>query len=302
MRSSLARREAIEAYLYLTPWLLGMIFITGGPLVVGLGLGFFEWRGSTRELPLFIGLDNFIYMITKDPRFYGALQVTFTYALASILLSGLLSLGAALLMNQPLPGMHLLRTIYYLPVVVSQVAMAILWAFVSHRDFGIINEVLGWVGIQGPDWLGTERWALSSVILMGLWGIGGPMVILLAGLRGIPREMYEAALVDGAAAWQRLRHVTLPLLSPTLFFNLITGIIFALQLFTQVYILTTGGPNFATYFFAYHIYVTAFQDSRFGYASALAAFMFVVILGLTLLTFRASGRWVYYAGETEEAR
>jgi multiple sugar transport system permease protein len=300
MRSRRARREAVEAYLYLLPWFLGMVFITGGPLVAGLALGFTDWRGSGQVAPRFVALQNFQTMLTGDARFFQALRVTFTYAVATLVLSGLLSLGVALLMNQNLPGMHLFRTLYYVPVVVSAVAMSIVWAFVSHRDFGVLNYVLDrLVGIQGPDWLGSQYWALPSVILMSLWGIGGPMVILLAGLRGIPRELYEAAMVDGAGWRHRLISVTLPMLSPTLFFNLVTGIIFALQLFTQVYILTNGGPNFATYFYAYHIYVTAFQDLRVGYASALAIVMLMIILGLTLLTFRTSGRWVYYAGEVE---
>lgn len=303
MRSKRARREALEAYLYLLPWILGMIFITGGPLIAGLALGFTDWRGSTQQPPAFVGLENFRTMVTEDLRFYQALRVTFTYAIATIVLNGVLSLGAALLLNQELPGMHLFRTFYYLPVVVSAVAMSIVWAFVSHRDFGVLNYMLDLLfGITGPDWLGTEQWALTSVILMSLWGIGGPMVILLAGLRGIPRELYEAAMVDGADWRHKFWNVTIPMLSPSLFFNLVTGIIFALQLFTQVYILTTGGPNFATYFYAYHIYVTAFQDLRLGYASALAIVMFVIILALTLLTFKTSGRWVYYAGEKEEAK
>ena len=183
--------------------------------------------------------------------------------------------------------------------MVSAVAMAIVWVFVANRDFGVMNYVLSFFKITGPDWLGSQTWALPTVILMGIWGIGSPMIILLAGLRGIPRELYESAMVDGAAWWNRFVSVTLPMLSPTLFFNLVTGIIFSLQLFTQVYILTSGGPNYATFFYAYDIYVTAFQDLKVGYASALADVMFVIILALALVTFKTSGRWVYYAGEVE---
>lgn len=299
MSSKLARREALIAYLYLLPFLLGLVFLTGGPLIAGVALGFTDWQISTR-IPLhFVGVQNFVDMVTKDPLFYQALKVTFIFAGSTLVLSGILSLGAALLLNQNLPGMHLFRTIYYLPVMVSAVAMSIVWVFVLHRDFGVLNYVLRLFGIVGPDWLGSEHWALPAVILMSLWGIGTPTIILIAGLRGIPRELYEAAMVDGASWHHRFIAVTLPMLSPTLFFNLVTGIIFSLQLFTQVYILTQGGPNYATFFYAYDIYVTAFQDLRVGYASALADVMFVIILLLTLITFKTSGRWVYYAGEVE---
>lgn len=299
MRSTLARREAMVAYLYLLPWLMGLVFLSGGPLIAGVALGFTDWEISTKVPLHFVGVQNFVAMFTQDPLFYQSLKVTFVYAVSTLMLSGILSLGVALLINQNLPGMHLFRTFYYTPVMVSAVAMSIVWVFVAHRDFGVMNYVLHFFGIVGPDWLGSERWALPTVIMMSMWGIGTPMIILLAGLRGIPRELYEAAMVDGAGWRHRFTSVTLPMLSPTLFFNLVTGIILSLQLFTQVYILTQGGPNYATYFYAYNIYVTAFQNLRVGYASALADVMFVIILVLTLLTFKTSGRWVYYAGEVE---
>src|SRR5579875_3913079 len=246
MRGKLARREAIEAYLYLLPWILGFIFLTGGPYLAGLALGFTDWEA--KGSPRFVGLSNFIVMFTSDPLFYQALKVTFLFAAGNLVIGGLLSLGAALLLNQRLPGMHLFRTIYYLPVVVSAVAMSLLWAFALHRDYGVINWLIRYVlDAPGPDWMGSETCALPAMILMSLWGSGNPMIILLAGLKGIPQELYEAAMVDGANAWHRLLSVTLPMLSASIFFNLVTGIIGALQLFTQVYILTSGGPNFATY-------------------------------------------------------
>ena len=294
-----ARREAIEAYVYLIPWILGMVFLTAGPLIAGLALGFTEWRAAVDQPPVFVGLKNFAYMFSEDPVFFQSLKVTFIFGAAAVLLINVAALAVAMLMNQDLPGMAFFRTAYYAPAVVSAVAVAITWSFVANRDFGVINWLLSLVGITGPNWLGSTAWALPSLVLMALLGTGSTMVIYLAGLQGIPRELHEAAMVDGAGWISRFRHVSLPMLSPTIFFCLVTGIIWALQVFAQVYVLTKGGPDYATYVFAYHIYATAFEQGRFGYASALGTVMFAIILALTSITFRTSGRWVYYSGGTE---
>jgi multiple sugar transport system permease protein len=205
----------------------------------------------------------------------------------------------ALLMNQNIRGITVFRTLYYLPSVLSGVAVAVLWGFVFHREYGVLNWLLGLVGIGPIAWLQSETWVLPALVIMELWRVGGSIIIYLAGLQGIPTELYEAATVDGAGWWRRLWHVTIPMMTPTIFFNLILGLIGTLQVFTQAYILTRGGPNYASYFYSLNIYFRTFRDLRLGYASALAWILFVITVALSAILFATSRRWVYYAGERE---
>jgi multiple sugar transport system permease protein len=202
-------------------------------------------------------------------------------------------------MNQKLPGITVFRTLYYLPAVTTGVAIAIMWTWIFNPQVGMINFVLRLLGLQGPLWLGSQQWAMPALIIMSLWGIGTNMIILLAGLQGIPEHLYEAARIDGANAWHEFRHVTLPMLSPVLFFVLIISVIASFQIFDNVYVMTQGGPGTATLVYVLHLYRNAFEYQKMGYASAMAWILAMIILILTWLQFRASSAWVYYESEGE---
>jgi multiple sugar transport system permease protein len=189
------------------------------------------------------------------------------------------------------------RTLYYLPSVLTGVAVAVLWMLIFRPNFGVLNHLLSIVGIEGPAWLYDKHWALPALMIMSMWGVGGGMVIYLAGLQGIPTALYEAATIDGATVWHKLLHVTLPLMSPVIFFNLVRGMIGTFQVFTSAYVMTAGGPQNATFFYSLHLYNSAFLQMRMGYASMLAWVLFAIILVFTLLTVRSSAAWVYYEGE-----
>jgi multiple sugar transport system permease protein len=206
-------------------------------------------------------------------------------------------MALAMLLNSGVGGLRLYRTAFFMPSVLSGVAVALLWRWIFSGQFGLANLFLSYVGVEGPKWLTDEDWALPSLVIMSLWAVGGGMVIYLAGLQSIPSDFYEAAEVDGAGWWSRLRHITVPLMTPALFFQLVTGLIAALQVFTQPYVMTQGGPNNATLFYVLYLYRNAFQYFKMGYASALAWVLFVYILLLTLLIFRTARSWVHYEGE-----
>jgi multiple sugar transport system permease protein len=226
-----------------------------------------------------------------------SLKVTAIYSFGSVPLTIVLSMIIAMLLNQRIVGLSYWRTVYFLPSVVSGVAVAMLWSLLFSPQAGLINRTLALVGIQGPSWLGSPDWALPSLILMSLWGVGGGMVLYLAGLQGIPTELYEAAEIDGANAWHRFRNVTIPMMSPVLLFTLVMGVIGSFQVFTQVYVMTGGGPAKATLVYGLHLYRQAFQSLQMGYGSAMAWLLFLVILVLTGLIFRSSPAWVYFEAE-----
>jgi multiple sugar transport system permease protein len=293
--SSLRARENWMGWLLVSPWLLGFVVFTAGPMFLSIFMGMTKWDIVTS--PEWVGPDNYVKLV-QDPLVHKAFIVTTIYAFVSVPLHLGLGLFLALLLNQDIRGIAFWRTVYYLPSVISGVAVAMLWMWVLNRDFGVLNWLL-WelLGIQGPAWLSSEEWALPALIIMSLWGVGGSMIINLAGLQGIPTELYEAARMDGANAWQQFQTVTLPMMSPVLFFNLIIGLIAALQTFTPAYVMTNGGPNNATLFFMLYLYWNAFQWLKMGYASALAWVLFVYILLLTLLVLKSSSLWVFYQGE-----
>jgi len=298
--SRLARREELAGYLWILPWLIGFLAFTLFPILASLGLGFTSWNG--RGTPHWIGLANFRAIFTSDPLFVQSLKVTGFFALLYLPLSLLIGFGMALLMNQKLRGMSLFRTIYYLPSVLSGVAVAVLWQFVFNQNYGVLNWLLNFVGIGPVNWLQSSTWVIPSIVIMQLWGVGASVIIYLGGLQGIPSELYEVARVDGAGFWQTLWKVTLPMMSPVIFFQLVLGVISTFQIFTQAYIMTGGGPNYGSYFYALNIFDTAFVDLRIGYASALSWLLFVIILIITLVVFKTSKAWVYYAGEREGDR
>ncbi len=294
-RSAMARREAIDGYISISPWLIGFLLFTVGPLLMSLYYSFTEWT-ITRP-PVWIGLENYIRMFTRDALFWQALKVTFLYVLLSVPLKLIFGLGLSLLLNLSLRGMNFFRTIFYIPAVISGVAVSLMWMWLLQPDTGVVNTLLDMVGIKGPGWFWDPFWALPSVALMSIWGVGGMAIIYLAGLQNIPPHLYEAAMLDGAGAVGRFWRITLPLLTPTIFFLLVIELIDAFKIFTQAFVITKGGPLKATYFFLYYYYEEAFQNFNMGYASALALVLMVIILAATLLVNYSSKRWVYYESE-----
>ncbi len=277
--SDLLRREAIQGYLFILPWFIGFLVFTAGPLIAALGFSFTDWNGfSAME---WIGFENYI-QLTRDSRFWQSLKVTLVFTIFYLTLNVIIGFALALVMNQPVRGMRLFRTIYYLPAVLSGVAVAVLWSFLFHREFGALNWMLGLIGIKRIGWIVSESWALPSIIIMELWRVGSTIIIFLAGLQSIPPELYEAAEVDGANRRWRLWSITIPLMSPSIFFVLIVSFINTMQVFTQAYIMTRGGPNYATYFYSINLYHTTFRELRLGYASAQAGVLFVIIFIVTL--------------------
>ncbi len=298
-KSRLARLEALEGYLFILPWAIGYLLFRLGPLLYSLFLSFTDYSGS--GTPTFVGVDNYVYMFSKDPRFMDSIRSTFAFVIGYLPLNLVVGLGVALLMNQRVRGITFFRSVYYLPAVTSGVAVALLWQFVFHKQWGILNAMLDLVGIRPVGWLVDPDWVMVAFVIMSLWGVGGSMIIYLAGLQSIPTELYESASIDGAGNIRQFFHITVPMLSPTIFFNLVTGLIGAFQIFENAYVMTGGGPKYATYFFGLNIYFTAFQSLRFGYASTLAWMLFAIIVALTVFVFSTSQRWVFYAGAREES-
>ena len=293
------QREAMVGYLFLSPWLLGFLIFLVGPMVASIYLSLTEYK--IIKAPVWVGLANYERMFS-DGLFYHSMKVTVTYAALSVPLGIVAALAVAVLLNQKILASGLFRTIFYLPSVVSGVAVAIVFAWIFNFRFGILNYFLSLLGIPGPNWLGHPRWTLWAFVLMSLWGIGGNVIIFLAALQGVPVPLYEAAKIDGAGNWRRFWAITLPMISPAILFVLIMGVIGTFQTFTQSYIMTGGGPANATLFYLFYLYKNAFNWFEMGYASAMAWVLFLVIMVCTLLLWRSSARWVYYESGAEGGR
>ena len=300
-RLSLARqREALQGYVFISPWILGFLFFVVGPLVASLYYSFTYY--PLLASPSWVGLQNYATALFKDRIFWTAVQRTLTWAVVTVPLGITGSFLAAVLLNRQIFGKNVWRILFFLPSLTPEVAAAVLWVWILQPDIGVVNGVIKTIfGIRGPNWLASPDWALPSLVLISLWtGIGSiRMLIFLAGLQGVPQELYDAANVDGVNWWQKIWHITVPMISPTILLNLILGIIGSLQVFGLAFVTTGGGPAYATYFYALHLYQTAFRSFDMGYGSAMAWFLFATILVLTLLQISASRRWVYYAGETQ---
>lgn len=286
------RRDGLWFYFFISPWLLGFLALTLGPIVFSIYMSFTDW--DLFQKPNFIGIDNYVRIFSDDPIFWKSVSNTFYYALISIPLGMLLSLWIAYYLNKKLQGITFFRVLYYLPSVVPIVASSLLFVRLLAPNEGLINKALALFGIQGPNWLIDPAWVKPALIVMSLWGVGGGVVLLLAGMKGIPRELLEAASIDGASSQKSFFHVTLPMLTPIIFFNLITGMIGALQTFAQVFIVTSGGPDNASQMIVPYLFENAFKFYKMGYASSIAWVLFVIILLLTLVIFRSSAMWVYY--------
>ena len=291
-----SRKEALWFYVFIAPWVAGFLAFLAGPIAVSAYLSLTTY--DIIHPPAFLGLQNYSDLFTDD-LFWQSLKVTTIYSLFSVPLGIALALGVAVMLNQKIPFVALFRTIYYLPSVISGVAVSLLWLWMFNPSFGLLNSILWQVfHIRGPGWIYSEQWVLPSLILMSLWTVGGSIVLYLAGLQGVPTELYEAASLDGAGAWRRFWHVTLPMISPVILFTLVTGIIASFQTFTQVQIMTQGGPHYGSWFYIYNLWYNAFGSSGadMGYASAIAWILFILVLALTLLALRTSQVWVYYEG------
>ncbi|MBB6049954.1 carbohydrate ABC transporter permease [Armatimonas rosea] len=282
----------------ISPWLLGFLIFTAGPMLASLYLSFCKYDLHSLQ---FVGTKNYEVLLTRDPLFWKSLGNTALYVLFSVPLGLTGSLLIAVLLNQKVKGIPVFRTLFYLPSLVPAVASALVWQWVFHPDAGILNFALSKVGVHGPKWLQDPKTALMSLIIMSLWGIGGSrMLIFLAGLQGVSDELYEAAQLDGADGLTCFRHITLPMLSPTIFFNLILGIIGSFQVFTSAYIMTGGGPDNATLMYVLYLYNNAFRFFKLGKASAMAWILFIMLLGFTGIQFKNASKWVYYEGGEKE--
>lgn len=290
---SQARAEELTAYLFISPWVIGFLVFTLGAMVFSLGLSTFDT--DLLSSSQFIGLKNYADL-AKDPLFSKALLVTLFYTVLVVPSATILAFLIALLLNQNVAALGFWRTVYYLPAVVTGVAVALLWGWVLSPQAGLLNQGLAVFGIPGPRWFASEQWAVPGLVLVSIWATGTNMLLYLAGFQSIPTEIQEAARIDGASAFRVLTNVTLPLLTPTIFFNVVINIIGSFQVFNNAYILTNGGPNNATLTMVLYIYKAGFQLFHFGYASALAWVLFGIILVFTLLIVRSSEAWVHYEG------
>jgi multiple sugar transport system permease protein len=290
-------KKSLWGHLFVLPWILGLIIFWIGPIIASFYYSFTKYDVLTP--PQWVGLDNYVKAFTDDRQFWPSLQRTLEYSLVVVPIGLVGSLALAVLLNRGVKGTTAYRTLFFIPGLTPSVALALLWTWILHPTLGPLNTALGWFGIEGPGWLTSKDWAMPALIMMSLWASmgGNRMLIFLAALQGVPQSLLEAAEIDGAGGWAKFRNVTLPMISPTILFNLVLGVIGALKVFTTAFVTTKGGPAYATWFYALHIYQNAFAYFQLGYGSALAWVFVVVLLFFTYLQMSLSRRWVYYAGE-----
>lgn len=295
--SNFEKSSARAFYIFISPWLIGFFGFTALPMLYSLFAAFTDWNGVTA--PVFNGLANWRYMLFSDNLFWKSVGTTFIYAFTTVPINLIVALFLAQQLNKRMPLTNFFRSVFYLPAVVAGVAVYIVWQQMYNPVAGIINDMLYMLGIDGPRWLADANWAMPALVLMNVFTCGTQMLILLAGLQDIPKDYYEAAMLDGASSRQLYFHITLPLLSPVIFFNLIMGIINSLQVYTQPAVMTDGGPVHATYVYGLHLYNTAFKYYEFGKACTLAWTLFMIIMVLSLIIFRTSKIWVHYSQEVD---
>lgn len=288
--------EAMWGIICVSPAVLGFLIWDVGPMVSSMILSFSDW--SVTGSANWVGIANYREIIGNDDLFRQSAKVTLTYALVSVPLQIVVAITLALLLNERVKGLPLFRTIFYVPSTVPLIASSVLWLWMYNPDFGLFNAVLERFGIPGQQWIYSSDSVLMSLIVMSVWSVGPMMIIFLAGLTAIPQHLYDAVSVDGGNVFNRLWNVTIPMLTPTILFNLVLSVIGSLQTFTQAYVMTDGGPGNASLFYGLYLYRTAFQQGELGYAAGLAVLQFVVIVALSLLVFRTSSRWVHYGGDS----
>ena len=289
--------KAATPYLFVAPWVLGFAAFTLGPLLFSLYISFFDW--PLIGTPEFNGGANYVTVLTDDRDFLRALKVTLKFALLFVPSNLIVALALAMLLNRPIFASGFFRAVFYMPSIISGVALVTIWSWLLSHEYGVINYVLSLVGIDGVNWLGSPNWAPASIVLVSLWSVGGTMLIFLAGLKSIPKDLYEAASLSGVRATGQFFLITLPLLSPVLLFNLVTTVIAAFQQLTLALLLTKGGPVKSTYMLAMYIYDTAFKYHDMGYAAAMSTLMLVLIFVLTAAIFKLSSMWVFYEAEVK---
>ncbi len=294
MRSQNAFRRNLTGYLFIAPWLIGFLVFTLAPFVSSVYFSF--TRYDVVSAPVWVGTANYEALLKNDPLFWKSLMITLKYAVVAVPLGIAAGVALALLLNIDVKGIAVYRTIFYLPSIVPAVATTVVFAWILNPQVGLVNLLLKNFGIVGPNWLSDVKTAFWSLIFMGLWGVGGSMVIYLAGLKDIPVYLYEAAVLDGAGAFERMRRITLPMLTPVIFFNLVMGTIGAFQYFTQAFIMTSGGPEESTTFYALYLFNRAWKYLDMGYASAMAWVLFLIVVVLTAVIFRTQKKWVHYGG------
>jgi len=287
-------RKNWVGYVFVSPWLAGFLVFTAVPFLVSIYLSF--TRYDVVSSPVWVGLANYRKLLSEDPLFWKSLWITFKYSLVAVPVGIVAGVALALLLNLEIGGISVYRTIFYIPSIVPVVATSVIFVWILNPQIGLVNGILRRFDIIGPAWLQDTKWAFWSLVFMSLWGVGGSMIIYLAGLKDIPLTLYEAAIIDGAGAWQRTRHVTLPMITPVIFFNLIMGVIGSFQYFTQAFIMTQGGPEDSTHFYALYLFNRAWRYLDMGYASAMAWILFVIVMVFTVLIFRTHHRWVHYGG------
>ena len=285
-------KNAKYFWFFIVPWVIGFLAFTLIPMVYSFVISFTNWNGHSAIE--FKGITNYINIFTKDKTFWLALKNTFVYIIVSVPLNTAFSILLAVLLNRDLPGSKVFRGIFYLPTICTGVAMYITWTYLFNGTNGYFNVLLNRIGLEGTNWLGNTSTAMGSIIFMEMFNIGTAMTIVLAGLQDVPRDFYEAANLDGATAVQKFFKITFPMVSPVVFFNVLMAIIKGLQIFTQPYVMTQGGPAQSTYVYGLYLYNTAFSYGKFGYASSLAWVLFVIIIIITMVIMKTSNAWVFY--------
>lgn len=294
---SMQQKEELWGYLFITPWLIGFLVFLLLPMLFSLYASFTNYDVTSKMD--FIGIDNYKRMFTGDQLFWVSLKNTLYYVVLMVPLTTIGALLLALMLNQKIRGMRVFRTVFYLPAVLSGVGVFMLWMQMLSPNAGLINTVLGWIGIDGPNWLTDPNWTKEAIVLMKMWGVGGSMLLYLASLQSVPDHLYEAATIDGANVFQRFRHITLPMITPVIFFDLVTSTIGGFQIFQEGYVMSDngdGGPSNSLLFYNLHLWNKAFETFEMGYASAMAWVLFVIVLVLTVINLKLAKRWVYYEG------
>ncbi|USB31820.1 sugar ABC transporter permease [Paenibacillus sp. YPG26] len=296
--SSLKRREAWQGYIFASPWIVGFLLFTAGPLLFSLYASFTNYDITSRMD--WIGVQNYDTMFNHDPLFWKSLKNTLYFVAISVPLQTAGGLLLAVVLNRKASGIRFFRTVFYLPSILSGVGVYVLWMMLLSPSAGLVNLMLGWIGIDGPAWLTDPDWTKNAVILMKLWGAGGMMLLYLASLQAVPRQLYEAAELDGAGRFRKFRHVTLPMITPVIFFEIVTGMIGGFQIFQEGYVMgynnEPGAPMNSLLFYNLHMFLKAFKVFDMGYAMAMAWFLFLIVLVLTLINLTLSRYWVHYEG------
>ncbi len=292
------KKEKVIPYLFIAPWFIGMILFILGPLVMSFIMSFYDWPVIGERV--FVGIGNYVELFTKDDQFYKSLYITFKFTLFFVPFNIIIALILAVLISKNLKFISVFRVIFYLPTVVSSVAVSIIWGWILNTEFGILNYGLSVFDILGPDWLNSELWALIALVIVSGWTVGTMMLVFYTALKGISVDIYEASIIDGSGPINTFFKITLPLITPTLLFNTVTAIIGALQNLALVLLLTNGGPLNSTYMYGLFVYNNAFKKSRLGYASASAWIMFVLILMITGIMFKTSKKWVFNYSDNKD--